>query len=113
MHTLKQNRNYQVGIVLSDKFGRSSSVILSSVRAADINEGGSIFKGSTYYHPYKDSANNLPASWPGDSLKVLFNSEITGGGAGLYNGDISSTNYNPLGWYTYKIVVKTNRARIL
>ena len=106
MHTLKQNRNYQVGIVLSDKFGRSSSVILSSVRAADINEGGSIFKGSTYYHPYKDSANNLPASWPGDSLKVLFNSEITGGGAGLYNGDISSTNYNPLGWYTYKIVVK-------
>ena len=25
---------------------------------------------------------------------------------GLYNGDITSSNYNPLGFYSYKIVVK-------
>tara|TARA_R100001460_G_scaffold8868_4_gene21833 strand:+ start:6691 stop:10995 length:4305 start_codon:yes stop_codon:yes gene_type:complete len=106
MHTLKQNRNYQVGIVLSDKFGRTSSVILSSVTADDVTESGSVFKGSTYYHPYKTTANNLPATWPGDSLKVLFTSEITGGGAGLYNGNTGSASYNPLGWYSYKIVVK-------
>ncbi len=106
MHTLKQNRNYQVGIVLSDKFGRTSSVILSSVTADDVTESGSVFKGSTYYHPYKTSSNNLPATWPGDSLKVLFTSEITGGGAGLYNGNTGSASYNPLGWYSYKIVVK-------
>ena len=106
MHTLKQNRNYQVGIVLSDKFGRTSSVILSSVTADDVTESGSVFKGSTYYHPYKTSVNNLPATWPGDSLKVLFTSEITGGGAGLYNGNKNSASYNPLGWYSYKIVVK-------
>ena len=30
-HTLKQNRNYQVGFVLADKFGRQSPVILSTV----------------------------------------------------------------------------------
>ena len=29
-HNLKQNRNYQVGIILSDKFGRQSSTILSN-----------------------------------------------------------------------------------
>ena len=31
-HSLKQNRNYQVGIVLSDKYGRQSTVILSNNR---------------------------------------------------------------------------------
>ena len=31
MHTVKQNRNYQVGVILSDRYGRSSTTILSSV----------------------------------------------------------------------------------
>ncbi len=44
-HTLKQNRSYQAGIVLSDRYGRQSSVIL----AEDDN--------STYFHPYKDGNN--------------------------------------------------------
>ena len=30
-HTLKQNRNYQVGIVLSDRYGRQSTTILSPI----------------------------------------------------------------------------------
>ncbi len=30
-HSVKQNRNYQVGIVLSDRYGRQSDVILSSI----------------------------------------------------------------------------------
>mgnify|MGYP003669354975 FL=1 len=106
MHTLKQNRNYQIGVVLSDKFGRTSSVILSSVQPGVNDEQGNIFKGSTYYHPYKSTSDNLPATWPGDSLKVLFTAAIEGGETGLYNGDKTSTSYNPLGWYTYKIVVK-------
>ena len=29
-HTLKQNRNYQVGFILADKYNRQTSVILSS-----------------------------------------------------------------------------------
>jgi len=31
-HTLKENRTYQVGIVLSDRYGRQSDVVLSSIQ---------------------------------------------------------------------------------
>ena len=112
-HTIKQNRNYQVGVVLSDKYGRSSSTILSIVNDGDIGGASGSFGGSTYYHPYKDSTDNAPATWPGDALKVLFNSiipnnpaDLQTGWPGLYNGASNSSNYNPLGWYSYKIVVK-------
>jgi hypothetical protein len=44
---------------------------------------------------------------------MLFNSPIgptnadqTNGWPGIYNGDASSANYNPLGWYSYKVVIK-------
>ena len=119
--TLKQNRNYQVGVVLSDKYGRSSTVILSNnISQASQNADGTNlnFDASTIYHNYRTSsdATNLPAgTWPGDSLKVLFNTQLDGAGfdkngstgtPGLYNGTSSSANYNPLGWYSYKIVVK-------
>jgi|TARA_R110000824_G_scaffold314650_2_gene501505 hypothetical protein len=119
-HTVKQNRNYQVGIILSDRFGRTSTVILSS---ADIQgaQGGISYGGSTVYVPYKPfpgTGLNTINSWPGDSIKVLFNQAIgtTGlyagdpdlltGWPGLYNGDNTSEKYNPLGWYSYTIVVK-------
>ena len=128
MHTLKQNRNYQVGVVLSDKFGRSSTVILSSVNPGDILDTGGVgsFGGATYFHPYKSTLDintelDKISTWPGDSLKVLFNSVIPSaepridlpGYPGLYNGNIDQQpavdgtgGYNPLGWYSYKIVVK-------
>jgi hypothetical protein len=86
-HTLKQNRNYQVGFVLSDKFGRQSSVILSSVDAG-LSLAGNFFGGSTFYHPYKASTQNLN-QWFGDALKVVVNESITSdtanaGEPGLY-----------------------------
>ena len=100
-------------MVLSDKYGRSSSTILSIVNDGDIGGASGSFGGSTYYHPYKDSTDNVPATWPGDALKVLFNSiipnnpaDLQTGWPGLYNGTSNSSNYNPLGWYSYKIVVK-------
>ena len=74
-HTLKQNRNYQVCFVLSDKFGRQSSVILSSVDAG-LSLAGNFFGGSTFYHPYKASTQNLN-QWFGDALKVVVNQPIT------------------------------------
>tara|TARA_R110000751_G_scaffold87893_9_gene174014 strand:- start:4512 stop:8807 length:4296 start_codon:yes stop_codon:yes gene_type:complete len=123
-HSVKQNRNYQVGVVLADKFGRQSTTILSNNTAAVA--GGDIFGADTVYSPYRcdpttvDCGDTTAPAWPGDSLKVLFND--TGGGAitsngpgvddvslgtpGLYNGDKTSASYNPLGWYSYKIVVK-------
>ena len=50
-HTLKQNRTYQVGLVLSDKYGRQSDTILSTV---DDNSQNPTLKGSTIFNPYKD-----------------------------------------------------------
>jgi len=73
-HTLKQNRNYQVGFILSDKFGRQSSVILSSVDQGT-TVGSDFFGGSTFYHPYSSTTQNLK-QWFGDALKVVINTAI-------------------------------------
>jgi len=105
-HSVKENRNYQVGVVLADRFGRESGVILSSATSSiDANQ----FGASSLYVKYRDETSTVPAFYPGSALKVLFNSPITSGPEGwpgLYNGDKTSSSYNPLGWYSYKIVVK-------
>ena len=105
--SLKTNRNYQVGFVLSDKFGRQSSVILSNNE-----QTASTFSVSTVFAPYIDK-NTDPFDWIGNSLKVTVNSPVgttvpdsNTGNPGIYNGDATSPDYNPLGWYSYKIVVK-------
>ena len=110
-HTLKQNRNYQVGVVLSDRYGRQSTVVLSSEEGST-SFNNELFKGSTVFSDYIDEGVNQ-LTWPGNSLKVLFNEGISPSAAnpstlwpGIYNGDSSSADYNPLGWYSYKIVVK-------
>ena len=102
--SLKQNRNYQVGVVLSDRYGRTSTVILNDQEDSRLflNQR---YKGSTVFSDYLDTGVDQ-VSWFGDSLKVLFNDPIAGGGAGIYNGDATSSDYNPLGWHSYKIVVK-------
>ena len=89
-HNLKQNRSYEVGIVLADKFGRQSDVITSD--------------NSTVFNNYRQSRSGLNA-WMGDSLKISWTNSIptiigTPGYAGLYS------EKNPLGWYSYKVVVK-------
>jgi hypothetical protein len=111
--TVKENRNYQVGVVLSDKFGRQSTVILSNNESQASAQG---FKADTVYLPYggRDvSDDEYPWNFLGNSIKVQFNKAIKGeslsprpGEPGIYNDDITSEDYNPLGWYSYKIVVK-------
>jgi hypothetical protein len=110
--SLKTNRNYQVGVVLSDRYGRTSSVLLSNNKDI-VRVGLFSFSGDTIYSGYKDiSGFYIPGSWPGDSLKLLFNETISSsfneqtGTPGIYDGDSTSLDYNPLGWYSYKIVVK-------
>lgn len=76
-HSVKQNRNYQVGFILVDKFGRQSSVILSSVTEEVETINNIVFGGSTVYSPYNsstESATNPVKNWFGDALKVLFDS---------------------------------------
>ena len=100
-HTLKQNRTYQVGIVLADKFGRQSSVILSS--ASPYTTGGNIIYGSSsVFFPYKDEFWTTDVKdWLGDELALIFNKEIASsrdevsGTPGLYatvSGSISGSN---------------------
>ena len=93
---VKQNRSYKVGIVLVDKFGRQSDVITS--------------KNSTIYTPYETIGEFIGDSgtsvYRGESLKLDFLTPIPEdkgylpGYAGLYSAT------NPLGWYTYKVVVQ-------
>ena len=95
-HTLKQGRSYQAGIVLQDRYGRSSNVILND--ANDVNFS------SSFTAPYTNGGVT-PTAWPGNSLNILFSNKIPTQRTDTYNG-IWNSNDNPTGWYTYKIVVK-------
>jgi len=80
-HTLKQNRTYQVGVVLTDRYGRSSDVILSSLDNKSTEVNNITYLGSTVFHPFYSSqpAGGLITStstWNGDVLRVKFNEKI-------------------------------------
>ena len=96
-HTLKQGRTYQVGLVLQDRYGRSSNVIVN-------NNPMAITLNSTFFSEYTNGGTD-PLRWPGNCLKVSFNQEIPTQATPTYNG-IYDEFFNPLGWYTYKVVVK-------
>jgi hypothetical protein len=98
-HTLKQNRSYTVGVVLMDRYGRPSNVILSKQEVITPND-----LVSTIYAPYTNNGANKVHEWPGNLLEIQFNQEIQQAGPDGYPGLYSETN--PLGWYSYKLVVK-------
>ena len=91
-HTLKKNRNYQVGFILADKFGRQSPVVLSSADLPGLNIGGDEYaKGSTVYSSYANSILFEDVrTWFGDALLMYVNSpivqarNIANGESGLY-----------------------------
>jgi hypothetical protein len=94
-HSIKQNRNYQVGFILADKYGRQSSVILSPVELSNTPGYG----GSTVYVPYKSSSFDVKG-WFGNALQVIVNEVIASsiatdgdGAPGLY-----AVQTNPLGF---------------
>ena len=110
-HTVKQNRNYQVGVILSDKFGRQSSVLLSSLDERPSEDAGVQYKGSTIYIPYySENESTSILDFSGYALKIRFNNtiptleDIDSADLDGYPGLYSETN--PLGWYSYKIVVR-------
>ena len=89
-HSVKRNRNYQVGFVLADKFGRQSPVLLSSVDLGTEAEG-EFYSGSTIYSPYDLSENDTDIeAWFGDAIQVLVNepiasqADLAAGTPGLY-----------------------------
>ena len=100
-HSLKQGRNYQVGFVFADRFGRASSVVLSS------NDQDPNTAGSTLYVPYKswdDVQIGTPSvvglstyEWLGSNLDLTINSNTginltptADGQPGLYKSYIDS-----------------------
>ncbi len=105
-HNLKQNRSYQVGIVLQDRYGRSSNVIMND----EVFTNSSLT--STLFNPYTSGGSN-PLEWPGKSLSILFSQEIPEERTQTYNGvwsyklnKLTGESTNPTGWYSYKVVVK-------
>ena len=122
-HSLKQNRSYQAGFVLADRYGRASSVVLSS------NDSIPTAQGSTLYTPYKsfedvDNIDETTYKWLGNALRIKVNNglnpaqqinnentgepglykaendtsidqlEITNGGVGYVVGDTITLTYN-------------------
>jgi len=107
--TLKQNRSYQVGLILQDLYGRQSSVILSNYEDLD-------GKLTSIFHPYRNASEggtvfaNSTNFWYGDTLAIDWTTIIPEvrpeeGYPGLYNGTVG-VDYNPLGWVSYRVVVK-------
>jgi len=99
LHTLKQNRSYQVGIVLVDRYGRASNVLLN-----DENNVTAGSKNSTIYTSYENFGANS-VNFTGNYLDLTLRSEVPltlskKGYPGLYS------ETNPLGYYSYRIVVK-------
>ena len=139
-HTLKQNRTYQVGLILQDRYGRSSDVILSkftdtnfTLQTGSFVNDPQIFSGSTVYHKYFDdvitpqtasgsitSSNKTYAGlvdWPGDSLKILFTEQIprsisyASGYPGLYEDPLASTTISTSNTTNRFIEIPTGGAR--
>lgn len=99
-HTLKQNRSYQVGIVLIDRYGRASNVILN-------NSEELVFgKNSTIYADYISEKNPAFTQFFGKQLDLTLRTPLSNSISNKpnYPGLYSSTN--PLGYYSYRIVVK-------
>ena len=98
-HTLKQNRSYQVGVVLVDRYGRASNVLLNSEES--VTSGN---KNSTIYAPYTNFGSDSVSFW-GNYIEFTLRGEVPSslskeGYPGLYS------ETNPLGYYSYRIVVK-------
>ena len=84
LSSVKSNRTYQVGIVLSDRYGRQSPVIIPE-------------ESTTFVEPKTGTVTNGANSWTHSCLRASFN-EI--------GGDRYNAETNPLGWYSYRFVVK-------
>ena len=104
-HSIKQRRTYQVGVILSDRFGRQSPVLLST----NTDTAEKIKDTFTVEHEGASKASGFGGgfSWSseraniiGKSLSITFED-----GELLSENDIYSTD-NPYGWYSWKLVVK-------
>ena len=107
LHSVKQAREYSVGLVLSDRYGRQSTVFLPTANTTYVTPRDTE-SGPTPITPMTDSnadGDNLDGGegfvaanrWNGTALNMDFGATIS---------DVYDKNTNPYGWYSYKVVVK-------
>lgn len=87
LSSVKSRREYSVGLVLSDRYGRQSTVFLPNT-------------STTYVEPYDNTPDPVTqgtSSWKHEVLKLDFTQKID---------DVYNPTTNPLGWYSYRVVVK-------
>ena len=92
LHSVKQAREYSVGLVLSDKYGRQSTVFLPTSNTTFVTP-----KAGTAVTPFSNGQYQDSNRWNGTALNVDFGATIT---------DVYDSATNPYGWYSYKVVVK-------
>ena len=104
-HSIKQRRNYQVGVILTDKYGRQSTVILSSNK--DHPYLSDTYRVDRFHVPTGNSwsaFDNIESI--GKSLAITFLDDKPVEDRYIYNGDKDSPKYNPTGWYSWRLVIK-------
>jgi len=114
-HTVKQRRTYQVGIVFSDAFGRQSPVILSSNKQFDNPDTITVSPETNNYGANADAVWDSNINSYGKSLSIKFEeNDLTNDDKFVASLPFGATpveyqkrlDYNPHGWYSYRIVVK-------
>ena len=96
-HSIKQNRNYQVGIILADKYGRQTDVVLSNYDGV-LNSSGQPQPGSNYFNEYKNTSfTSSVENWRGDNLQLEFKNVIpeseNANGVSGFPGSYAKGNY--------------------
>ena len=97
-HNVKQNRSYQIGVVLFDRYGRASNVVFSDPEQISTN-----FSNSTISTAYSNFSTDSVEFW-GSYLSFILQQPIPQSDKVGYPGLYSETN--PLGYYSYRIVIK-------
>jgi len=102
-NSLKQRRTYQVGVVLADRFGRQSSVMLSS-NTDDIGETDTF----TLPNDSSDYSNKFSSaySWSTDELTIGKSLDIEFKDTRIVPTTEIYSATNPNGWYSWRLVVK-------
>tara|TARA_Y100001937_G_scaffold20261_1_gene28230 strand:- start:4403 stop:7738 length:3336 start_codon:yes stop_codon:yes gene_type:complete len=103
-HNIKQRRTYQAGVVLSDRFGRQSPVILSTNTDSELTDTHTVDAVNTNFHEH---GPNNSYSWSqseagvvGKALNIEFKDTRLVEAVKAYATD------NPNGWFSWKLVVK-------
>jgi hypothetical protein len=76
LHSIKSRRSYQIGVVLADKYGRQSPVLLSTTGAHSVYIPARDENFYNYFWNTTGSGSNGNANYCGDALECIFNQPI-------------------------------------